>query len=48
MINGLKALQWHIRETEFQKDALGKCEAVMALGNGYMGLRSVMEEPLSG
>lgn len=48
MINDLKTLQWHIRETEFQKDALGKCEAMMALGNGYMGLRSVMEEPYLG
>lgn len=48
MIDSSKALQWCIRETEFQKKALGKCEAVMSLGNGYLGLRSATEESYPG
>lgn len=36
---------WLISETRFSPDELGKCEAIMYLGNGYMGLRSAMEEP---
>ncbi|REJ26465.1 MAG: family 65 glycosyl hydrolase [Caldibacillus debilis] len=36
---------WLITETEFSPDALGKCESIMYLGNGYMGLRSATEEP---
>lgn len=36
---------WIISETEFLSDQLGKCEAIMYLGNGYMGLRSAAEEP---
>lgn len=39
---------WLISETEFSSDELGKCEAVMCLGNGYMGLRSATEEPYIG
>src|SRR5690606_2693707 len=37
--------KWLISETDFSKGDLGKCEAIMALGNGYMGLRSSTEEP---
>ncbi|WAA09764.1 glycoside hydrolase family 65 protein [Fervidibacillus albus] len=36
---------WIVSETEFSPDTLGKCESIMYLGNGYMGLRSVTEEP---
>jgi len=35
---------WIICETSFDAQLLGKCESIMALGNGYMGLRSSMEE----
>lgn len=44
MIDSSKALQQCIREKEFNEKALGKCEAVMSLGNGYLGLRSATEE----
>ncbi|SDN13750.1 hypothetical glycosyl hydrolase [Psychrobacillus sp. OK028] len=36
---------WIVSETEFQPDSLGKAEAIMHLGNGYLGLRSATEEP---
>lgn len=36
---------WIVSEDEFQPDTLGKSEAIMYLGNGYMGLRSATEEP---
>lgn len=36
---------WIVSEMEFNPDALGKCEAIMCLGNGYLGLRSATEEP---
>ncbi|MUK89419.1 glycoside hydrolase family 65 protein [Ornithinibacillus sp. L9] len=36
---------WLVSEVEFSPDSLGKCESIMYLGNGYMGLRSVTEEP---
>lgn len=36
---------WLLSETAFSADALGKSEAVMLLGNGYLGLRSDNEEP---
>lgn len=39
---------WLISETEFSSSELGKCEAVMYLGNGYMGIRSATEEPYIG
>ncbi|MHC5228643.1 glycoside hydrolase family 65 protein [Enterococcus sp. LJL99] len=39
---------WLIGESEFQLDWLGKAEAVMCLGNGYMGLRSATEESYIG
>ena len=35
---------WELREDTFDPDQLGKCEAVMCLGNGYLGLRSSTEE----
>ncbi|MGM0878209.1 MAG: glycoside hydrolase family 65 protein [Bacillota bacterium] len=39
-----KEKNWLLTETSFQPNALGKCETIMALGNGYMGLRSSLEE----
>ena len=36
---------WIVSEVDFHPDALGKSEAIMYLGNGYMGLRSATEEP---
>lgn len=42
-----KAKEWIIREKEFNTEYLGKCEAIMCLGNGYMGLRSATEERYS-
>ncbi|AQQ54825.1 glycoside hydrolase family 65 protein [Planococcus lenghuensis] len=36
---------WIVSETAFSADTLGKGEAVMVLGNGYIGLRSAAEEP---
>ncbi|MDO4337360.1 MAG: glycosyl hydrolase family 65 protein [Eubacteriales bacterium] len=35
---------WILREDSFDPEKLGKCEAVMSLGNGYLGLRSAAEE----
>jgi len=35
---------WKVYETAFNKDLQGKCEAVLSLGNGYMGVRSAVEE----
>lgn len=35
---------WIVSETEFSSNDLRKCEAIMALGNGYMGIRSATEE----
>lgn len=35
---------WQLIEQEFSKDHLGKCEVIMAQGNGYMGIRSATEE----
>lgn len=39
-----KAQEWKIEEGKFNSAFLGKCEAVMSLGNGYLGLRSATEE----
>ena len=39
-----KVADWILREDCFDASHLGKCEAVMSLGNGYMGLRSATEE----
>ncbi|MDE6204298.1 MAG: glycoside hydrolase family 65 protein, partial [Lachnospiraceae bacterium] len=36
--------EWILCEDSFDPENLGKCEAVMSLGNGYMGLRSATEE----
>lgn len=43
-----KAAEWILREDRFDSSQLGKCEAVMSLGNGYMGLRSAAEEKYLG
>ncbi len=40
-----KLENWILAESDFSPLHLGKTEAVMMLGNGYMGLRSVNEEP---
>ena len=48
MTDSSKALQWYVRERRFDKEALGKCEVVMSLGNGYLGLRSATEESYPG
>ena len=39
---------WVVTEEGFSSLALGKCEAIMSLGNGYMGLRSATEESYIG
>ncbi|WNF38482.1 glycosyl hydrolase family 65 protein [Bacillaceae bacterium IKA-2] len=39
---------WIVSETEFKPEVQGKCEAIMSLGNGYLGLRSSTEEPYLG
>lgn len=39
---------WSFSETEFDPLALAKCESIMSLGNGYMGLRSAAEESYIG
>ncbi|GIP21942.1 glycoside hydrolase family 65 protein [Paenibacillus sp. J22TS3] len=41
-------MQWVVAEEQFSTLTLGKCEAIMSLGNGYMGLRSATEEPYIG
>ncbi len=43
-----QAKDWIIAESRFDVSCLGKCEAVMCLGNGYMGLRSATEETYVG
>lgn len=35
---------WLVAETDFDIDHQGKCEAIMCLGNGYMGQRAAFEE----
>lgn len=35
---------WVVAEDSFDPKHLGKCEAIMYLGNGYMGVRSAAEE----
>lgn len=39
-----RAEEWIIAENSFNSELLGKVEAIMSLGNGYMGLRSATEE----
>lgn len=36
---------WVVSDVAFSAGTLGKTEAIMYLGNGYMGLRSAAEEP---
>lgn len=43
-MNYSKANEWIVMEDRFDNQALGKCEAIMCLGNGYIGLRSATEE----
>lgn len=43
-MNYKKAKEWIIEEDKFDSSLLGKCEAIMCLGNGYLGLRSATEE----
>lgn len=43
-----KAKDWIIGEAKFDSRYLGKCEAIMCLGNGYMGIRSATEESYLG
>ena len=43
-INYNKISDWILAEDAPDSTQLGKCEAVMCLGNGYMGLRSATEE----
>jgi len=43
-----KIEQWILREDSFDPAHLGKCEAVLSLGNGYLGLRSALEEKYLG
>ena len=35
---------WILAEDSFDPEHLGKCEALMTLGNGYMGVRAATEE----
>ncbi len=39
-----KINDWILAEDSFDPDRLAKCESIMSLGNGYMGLRSAAEE----
>lgn len=39
-----RARDWILGEKVFDSSNLGKCEAIMCLGNGYLGLRSATEE----
>ena len=39
---------WMVSETSFNTLHQGKCEAIMSLGNGYMGVRSATEESYVG
>ena len=43
-MNYNKIADWILAEDSPDSTQLGKCEAVMCLGNGYMGLRSAAEE----
>lgn len=44
----LKEDPWKITEKTFDTKWLGKAEAIMCLGNGYLGMRSVTEEKYVG
>lgn len=43
-MNYEKINEWILREDGLDTSRLGKCEAVMAQGNGYLGLRAALEE----
>ena len=43
-MNYEKINDWILAEDSFDAAHTGKCEAVMSLGNGYLGLRSAYEE----
>jgi hypothetical glycosyl hydrolase len=43
-MNYKKAKNWIVEENKFDSAYLGKCEAIMSLGNGYLGIRSTTEE----
>ncbi|HEY2493194.1 MAG TPA: hypothetical protein VGI33_09820, partial [Paenibacillus sp.] len=43
-----KLKNWIVADSSFSSNLLGKAEAIMSLGNGYMGLRSATEEPYVG
>lgn len=47
-MNYRNANDWIIIEDGFNTTYLGKCEAIMSLGNGYLGLRSTTEEKYPG
>lgn len=39
---------WIIQESSFDERYLGKCEAIFAQGNGYLGIRNALEESYPG
>ena len=39
---------WIVEETSFNVNHLGKCETIMAQGNGYLGIRAATEESYLG
>jgi len=39
---------WIVEESSFNSNFLGKCEAIFCQGNGYLGLRSTLEEEYVG
>lgn len=41
-------LDWLVSESAFDSRYLGKCESIFCQGNGYMGLRSALEEQYVG
>ncbi|MCD8146031.1 MAG: glycoside hydrolase family 65 protein, partial [Clostridiales bacterium] len=43
-MNYSKVSNWVLQEDAFAPQKLGKTEAIMSLGNGYMGVRSATEE----
>lgn len=43
-----KSKNWIVSESNFSIETQGKCEAIMALGNGYLGIRSATEEAYIG
>ena len=39
---------WLVEESSFDARYLGKCEAIFCQGNGYLGVRSALEEEYVG